>query len=393
MVLTPRDAALAQEAAHKAAVDRIAANTYPIRPLFKSRFTGAAAEAMRRNNAANRPDREAEAAALAQNPNAAGALAVANAATAARANLPNAEQMKAKYGEITMLDFPTFTKETFPGVTRMDLFSGLFGDVTDETMYFPAVNGRPGGFDPLSAVGPEVAGEAGRRPREDRHEGPAHLQQRAVEPGRIRIARGRRQAQGGRRDGQALAEGLRGAGREVHAHELAAGAGPQHPPQRDRARARRRLPAQHRRRAAAGRGHRVAQGDGRLGGDLGIKVTIENHWGLAADPTNIRIILDEVNHPYCEASPDFGNWEFDYMLVHGLKALAPYASSNVHAKYWDRWGDKNDVQRSTRIMLAAGFKGTFALEYEQGPLNGVEGAKYLYKEVLTALTTPTPVIG
>ena len=96
---------------------------------------------MRRNNAANRPDREAEAAALAQNPNATGPLAVANAATAARANLPNAEQMKAKYGEITMLDFPTFTKETFPGVTRMDLFSGLFGDVTDETMYFPAVNG------------------------------------------------------------------------------------------------------------------------------------------------------------------------------------------------------------------------------------------------------------
>ena len=38
-------------------------------------------------------------------------------------------------------------------------------------------------------------------------------------------------------------------------------------------------------------------------------------------------------------------------------------------------------------MLAGGFKGTFALEYEQGPLNGVEGAKYLYKEVLAALTT------
>ena len=38
-MMTPRDAALAQEAAHKAAVERIAANTYPIRPLFKPRFT------------------------------------------------------------------------------------------------------------------------------------------------------------------------------------------------------------------------------------------------------------------------------------------------------------------------------------------------------------------
>ena len=32
-----------------------------------------------------------------------------------------------------MLDFPQFTKDTFPGVTHMDLFSGLFGDVTDDT--------------------------------------------------------------------------------------------------------------------------------------------------------------------------------------------------------------------------------------------------------------------
>ena len=40
-----------------------------------------------------------------------------------------------------------------------------------------------------------------------------------------------------------------------------------------------------------------------FGGKMGIKVTIENHWGLAADPMNIRTIIDEVNHPYCEASP------------------------------------------------------------------------------------------
>ena len=128
------------------------------------------------------------------------------------------------------------------------------------------------------------------------------------------------------------------------------------------------------------------------GGNLGIRVTFENHWGLAADPMNIRIMIDAVNHPFCEASPDFCNWEHEYMLFNGLKALAPYSHTNVHAKYWDRWGDRNDVQRSTRIMLAGGFKGTFALEYEEGPLNGIEGAKYLYKEVLAALTSPTPVI-
>lgn len=36
-------------------------------------------------------------------------------------------------------------------------------------------------------------------------------------------------------------------------------------------------------------------------------------------------------------------------------------------KDWDRWGEKNDAQRSIRIMLAAGFRGTVALEYESGP--------------------------
>ena len=348
----------------------------------------------RRNaGGANRPDREAEAAALAQNPNAAGPLAVATAATAARANLPNAEQMKAKYGEITMLDFPQFTKETFPGVTRMDLFSGLFGDVTDDTMYFPAVNGRPGGFDPLSPSGQKwlekLAGilvKTGTKVQHISNNAPSNL-----------AAYGSPEEDAKRKAGVEMAKRwLKGCavlgvksmrmnspqalGPSIRPNAIARGPGDGYPRNIDV------VPLL----AAAIESHKEMAD---FGGNLGIKVTIENHWGLAADPTNIRIILDEVNHPYCEASPDFGNWEYDYMLVHGLKALAPYATSNVHAKYWDRWGDRNDVQRSTRIMLAAGFKGTFALEYEQGPLNGVEGAKYLYKEVLAALTTPTPVTG
>lgn len=45
-----------------------------------------------------------------------------------------------------------------------------------------------------------------------------------------------------------------------------------------------------------------------------------------------------------------------------------------------------------RIMLASGYRGTFALEYEQGPHDGVAGAQYLHREVLAALTTPAPVI-
>ena len=44
------------------------------------------------------------------------------------------------------------------------------------------------------------------------------------------------------------------------------------------------------------------------------------------------------------------------MLFSGLKVLAPYAHTNCHAKYWDRWTN-NDVQRSVRIMLAGRLQG------------------------------------
>lgn len=397
VMMTPGEAALAEEAAHKAALDRIASNSYPIRPLFKSRFSGdgAAAAARRRGAAAEarRAEREAEEAALARNPNAAAALAVAEAATAARGNNLTTEQMKAKYGEITMLDFPRFTKDTFPGVTRMDLFSGLFGDVTDDTMFFPSADGRPGGFDPLSPSGRKWLDRlantlvtTGTKVQHISNNAPDNLADYGSPEADARRKAGVEMAKRWLKGCAVLGvksmrmNSPRALGPSIRPNAIPRGPGDGYPRNIDI------VPLL----AAAIESHKEMAD---FGGELGIRVTIENHWGLAADPINIRTIIDEVNHPYCEASPDFCNWEHDYMLVHGLKALAPYAHTNVHAKYWDRWGDKNDVQRSTRIMLAAGFKGTFALEYEQGPLNGVEGAKYLYKEVLAALTTPTPVLG
>jgi len=101
-----------------------------------------------------------------------------------------------------------------------------------------------------------------------------------------------------------------------------------------------------------------------------VKITIENHWGLCANPMNIRIIMDEVNHPYCECTPDFCNWENEFHLFHGLEAVMPYTHTHVHAKYWDRWKtpekDWNDVGRSVRILNAHRYKGTIALEWETG---------------------------
>jgi sugar phosphate isomerase/epimerase len=394
-VLTPREAAAAQEAAQKAALDRIASNSYPIRVLFKTRANPAGTGAGGRGGGGGRGNAAADASAatLAANPNAKGPLAVAEAAAAARASLLTPPQMKAKYGEITMLDFPAFTKEHFPGVTRMDIFSSLFGDVTDDTMFFPGANGRPGGFDPLSASGRKWLDQlanalvkTGTKVQHISNNAPNNL-----------AAYGSPEEEEKRKAGVAMAkrwlEGCavlgvksmrmnspQALGPSIRPNAIERGPGDGYPRNIDI------VPLLD---AAIESYKEMAD----FGGNLGIRVTIENHWGLAADPMNIRTIIDEVNHPYCEASPDFGNWEHEHMLFNGLKALAPYSHTNVHAKFWDRWGSKNDVQRSTRIMLAGGFKGTFALEYEQGPLNGVEGPKYLYREVLAALTTPTPVVG
>jgi sugar phosphate isomerase/epimerase len=286
-----------------------------------------------------------------------------------------------------MLDFPKFTRDTFPGVTRMDLYSALFGDVTDDSMFVPRPGGGVGNFDPSSLAGKRWLDKlanalvlTGTKVQHISNNAPTNLAEAdpALRQAGVEIAKkwldgcavlgvksmrmNSPQALGPSIRPNAIPRSNDGYPRNLDIVPLLDHAIESYKEMAD------------------------------YGGNLGIRVTFENHWGLAADPMNIRIMLDAINHPYCEASPDFCNWEHEHMLFNGLKALAPYAHTNVHAKYWDRWGDKNDVQRSVRIMLAGGFKGTFALEYETGPLNGIEGAKYLYKEVLAALTTPIPVV-
>lgn len=388
IMMTPREAALAQAQAEKNRLDRIAACSYPIRYIFKNRAGGGrgAGGGAGRGAGAGTP------AAGPDQPPARGGQPAANAAqpaSPAAQQLPprspvnggwTTAQMKEKYGEITMLDFPQFTKDTFPGVTHMDIFSGLFGDVTDDSMFA----GRT--FDPMTPTGrkwlDQLANKlvtTGTKVQHISNNAPTNLAGPDEDARKAGVAVAKR-----------WLEGCAVLGVKSMRMNSPQALGPSIRPNaipRSNDGYPRNLDIVPLLNAAIESYKEMAD----FGGNLGIKVTFENHWGLAADPMNIRIMIDAVNHPYCEASPDFCNWEHEYMLFNGLKALAPYSHTNVHAKYWDRWGDKNDVQRSTRIMLAGGFKGTFALEYEEGPLNGVEGAKYLYKEVLTALTTPTPV--
>ena len=315
---------------------RVASNTWPIRSLFKTQNTG-------------------------------------------RANAIG-DGMKKKYGEITMLDFPQFTKDTFPGVYHMDLFSGLFGDFGDKSMYAETSMTFGGNtralreFDPSTTSGKKWLDKMANKMAATGTKC-VHISNNAP------------------RDICELDADKRKAGVEVAKKWLTGAA------------------------MLGTKSMRVNSGGPRIapvaivtadypkndqlakyltnciesfkemadhGGKVGVKVTLENHWGLTASPTNIRIIIDEVNSKWCEASPDFCNWEHEYLMYNGLKELAPYAHTNVHAKYWNRWKNP-DVRRCVKIMTDAGYEGVFALEYEDGPWDGVEGAKYLYKEVLAAL--------
>jgi sugar phosphate isomerase/epimerase len=389
VMMTPRERARAQAAAEKARLDRIAGCSWPIRSLFKTRQqagrTGggnAGAAIAGRGGDAPPPGRTG-------GPPPPQDSQSAIPAVPANRDRTSTAEMKQRYGEITMLDFPQFTKDTFPGVTHMDIFSGLFGDVTDDSMFITAAQGGGGGagFDPMSSSGRKwldrlagVLAKTGTKVQHISNNAPFGLADFGSPEADARrkagVAMGKRWLEGcavlkvksmRMNSPQALGPSIR--------PNAIPRSGDGYPRNLDI------VPLID---AAVESYREMAD----FGGNLGIKVTFENHWGLAADPMMLRILVDTINHPYCDVTPDFCNWEHEYMLFNGLKALAGYSSSNVHAKYWDRWGDKNDVQRSVRIMLAGGFKGTFALEYEAGPLNGVEGAKFLYKEVLAALTQP-----
>ena len=166
-------AAQAQQWSEKDKLLRIASCSYPIRYIFKTRP----------NQGRGGGSGTAAAASSAAAPSSTAAPAAAAPAQQAGASRPanggwTSAQMKEKYGEITMLDFPQFTKDTFPGVTHMDIFSGLFGDVTDDSMFA----GRQ--FDPSTPSGKKWLDELADEDGGDRRQVPAHLEQRADEPRR-----------------------------------------------------------------------------------------------------------------------------------------------------------------------------------------------------------------
>ena len=286
-------------------------------------------------------------------------------------------KLQAKYGQITMLEFPQFTKDTYAGVNKMDLWSSLFGDIEDESQFGKRESrGRTvqGEFDPsrtsskkwLDKLASKIAttGVAAK-----------HISNNA--PRNICVLDAEQ-----RREGIEVAKKWLDAAKQIGAISMRVNTGgPRVAPS---ATAEKGYPKNDEivpyLRNAVDSFKQMAD----YGAKVGVKVTIENHWGLMAHPMNIRIILEEVNSPYCEASPDFCNWEHEYMLYHGLKALIPYAKSMCHGKRWARYPNV-DIARCVKILKDANYPGYIALEYETGPDDPVQGTLKLMKDIVAAL--------
>ncbi|MCZ6905388.1 MAG: TIM barrel protein [Acidobacteria bacterium] len=287
------------------------------------------------------------------------------------------KQLKEKYGEITMLDFPQFTKDTYPGVNKMDLWSSLFGDSEDEGQFGTREfrgRTRRGDFEPsrptsrkwLDKLASKIA-STGVTAQHISNNAPRNISDLDAEK---------------RREGIRIGKIWLDAAKQIGAKSMPVNTGgPRIAPS-----------------ASAESGYptndeivpyikNAIESFKQLadyGEKVGVKTTIENHWGLSANPMNVRIILNEVNSPFLEASPDFCNWEHEYMLYHGLEALIPYASSMVHGKRWVRYPHV-DIARCVEVLKKANYQGTIALEYETNNDDPVEGTRKLMTDIVAAL--------
>ncbi len=293
-----------------------------------------------------------------------------------RPERPETTALKEKYGEITLLDFPQYTLDTYPGVAAMDLWSSLFGDLDDDSMFVKVErNGRTylRDFDPgapsakpyldnlahkISDSGLKAVHISNNAPR-----GVADLDEEVRKEG-VRVAK--LWLDVSRHIGVQSMRVNTGGPRIIPASVIQGGY-PQN------------LELEPYLKNSIESFKEMAD----YGEKVGVKVTIENHWGLAANPINIRIILNEVNSPWCEASPDFCNWEHKYMLYHGLEVLAPMATSMIHAKRWSRFPDV-DIARCVQVLNDANYKGYISTEYEAGG-DPVEGTLKLLDDVVEAL--------
>jgi sugar phosphate isomerase/epimerase len=117
---------------------------------------------------------------------------------------------------------------------------------------------------------------------------------------------------------------------------------------------------------------------------LGVKLALENHGGLSADPDALIEFVQHFHSPHLGVCLDFGNFESD--LQTGVQKLAPYAI-HVHAKSraFDAKGAETtiDYPMCLSTLKAAKYDGAISIEYEgeSDPAQGLHRTRDLIEKL------------
>jgi sugar phosphate isomerase/epimerase len=115
----------------------------------------------------------------------------------------------------------------------------------------------------------------------------------------------------------------------------------------------------------------------------GIRLAVENHWGLTTEPEVMQHMVRAVDSPWLGVCLDLGNFAPERRLA-GVEMLAPHAI-HVHAKAKAFGADGEEVSidygASLAVLQRAGYSGPLVIEYEGDgdPVAGVLCARDLIR--------------
>jgi L-ribulose-5-phosphate 3-epimerase len=124
---------------------------------------------------------------------------------------------------------------------------------------------------------------------------------------------------------------------------------------------------------------------------LRLNCIVENHGGLSSNGAWLAGVMRMVALPNCGTLPDFGNFT-DYDRYKGVAEMMPFAKAvSAKASSFDAAGNcvETDYRRMVKIVLDAGYRGYFGIEYEGGKLpepEGIRATKALLERVREELS-------
>jgi sugar phosphate isomerase/epimerase len=116
----------------------------------------------------------------------------------------------------------------------------------------------------------------------------------------------------------------------------------------------------------------------------GLKLAIENHWGLSADAPALVEIVTALNSPCLGVCLDLGNFRAGEADA-GIRVLAPHAI-HVHCKShaFDANGEETKINygAAMQALRSAGYDGVLSIEFEGDgpPADGIRRTRLLIEK-------------